>query len=187
MDWNAIAENYLAVANEIFRDRTEMIEDVAADLAERVNRGNKVLICGNGGSAADAQHFVGEMLNRFLMERRPYPAIALTTDTSVMTAIGNDYGYEFIFEKQVQGLGKEGDALIAISTSGQAENVCQAVHAAKEMGIETIALTGGTGGRLAEICDKVISVSCTKSTPRIQEGHSLIIHVLCERIEEILQ
>lgn len=187
MDWNNVAEGYLAVADEVFRDLTESIENVAADIAECIRRGNKVMICGNGGSAADAQHFVGEMINRFLVERRPYAAVALTTDTSVLTAIGNDYGYAHVFEKQVRGLGQPGDALIAISTSGKAENVLQAVNAAKEMGIRTIALTGGTGGALASACDDVISVSCTSCTPRIQEGHSLIIHVLCERIEEILQ
>ncbi len=181
-----MAEEYLAVADQVFGQLNDQIERVADDLAKRIQAGNCILICGNGGSAADAQHMTGELINRFLKERRPYPGIALTTDTSVMTAIGNDYSYDQIFEKQVQGLGRPGDALIGISTSGNAENVCRAMETAKEKGIRTIALTGGKGGKLKDLADEVISVSCTSSTPRIQEGHGLIIHALCERIEEIV-
>ncbi len=187
MNWDEMAEDYLAVARQVLSEMRPAIETVAEDLAERLKRGNKVLICGNGGSAGDAQHFAGELVNRFLFDRRPYAGIALTTDTSVLTAIGNDYGYEQVFAKQVQGLGRAGDALIAISTSGNAGNVCLAVETAREMDIRTVAMTGGAGGRLIQLADTALSVSCTDRTPRIQEGHGIMIHALCERIEEILQ
>lgn len=186
MDWNRIAEEYLVVAREVFSDLAELTDETAEDLARRVREGRKILVCGNGGSAADAQHFACEMVNRFLKESPPFAAIALSTDTSIMTSIANDYEYAQVFEKQVRALGKEGDALIAISTSGNAENVCRAVAAAKEMGILTIGLTGGSGGQLVGLVDQAICVSSSSLTPRIQEGHQLIIHALCERIEEIL-
>ncbi len=187
MDWNQLAADYLAVAHHVFSEMRADIDAAAEDLAARLKRGNKILICGNGGSAGDAQHFAGELVNRFLFDRRPYAGIALTTDTSVLTAIGNDYGYEQVFAKQVEGLGVEGDALIGISTSGNADNVCLAMTAAKQKGMHTIAMTGGSGGKLIALADVGLSVSCTKSTPRIQEGHGVIIHALCERIEEILR
>ncbi len=187
MNWDQLAEAYLAVAHEVFSDMRPRIEAVAEDLAARIERGNKVMICGNGGSAGDAQHFAGELVNRFLFDRRPYAGIALTTDTSVLTAIGNDYGYDEVFSKQVQGLGIAGDALIGISTSGNADNVCRAFTVARDLDIHTVALTGGSGGRLAPLADEVLCVASTNSTPRIQEGHGVIIHALCERIEEILR
>lgn len=187
MNWDQLAETYLAVAHEVVSGLRDTLETVADDLANRVGQGHKIMICGNGGSAADAQHFAAELVNRFLLERRPYAAMALSTDTSVLTSIANDYGYPEVFAKQVQGLGVAGDALIAVSTSGKAPNVLRAVEAAKALDIHTIALTGGTGGELATLADTVLSVSSTTETPRIQEGHGLIIHILCERIEEILR
>lgn len=186
MDWDILAEHYLAVGHQVMTDLREPIEAVAKDLAERIRAGRKIMICGNGGSAADAQHFAAELTNRFLKERRPYAGLALTTDTSALTAIANDYGYEYVFAKQVEALGQSGDALVAISTSGCAKNVCSAVESAKAMDIHTIALTGGQGGDLVALVDTVLSVAATDSTPRIQEGHGLIIHLLCERIEELL-
>jgi D-sedoheptulose 7-phosphate isomerase len=187
MDWDRLAEEYLAVGREVLSDLREAVDEIAEELAQRMKDGHKVLICGNGGSAADAQHFAGEMVNKFLKERRPYPAIALSTDTSIISAISNDYSYDLVFEKQVRALGARGDVLIGISTSGKAKNVCKAVETAREMGILTVGLTGGTGGDLAPLADKVICVSSSSCTPRIQEGHELIIHALCERIEEILE
>lgn len=187
MNWDRLAEEYLGVAHEVFSVILKRIDAVAEDIAARMERGHKVLVCGNGGSAADAQHLAAELVNRFLFDRRPYAAIALTTDTSVLTSIGNDHGYEQVFSKQVAALGKAGDVLIAISTSGNAANVCRAVETAKELDMHTVAMTGGAGGRLLELADEVLSVSSTDSTPRIQEGHGLIIHVLCERVEEILR
>jgi D-sedoheptulose 7-phosphate isomerase len=186
MEWDRIAEVYLEVADQIFRDLKPAVERLADMVADRLRQGGKIMLCGNGGSAADAQHFAGEMVNRFLKDRAPLAAVALSTDTSIMTSIANDYTYDQVFEKQVQALGRAGDVLVGISTSGNAANVCRAVQTAREKAILTIALTGGNGGRLAGLVDEVVSVSCTDSTPRIQEGHQLIIHALCGRIEEIL-
>jgi D-sedoheptulose 7-phosphate isomerase len=184
--WNEIAGDYLAVAQEVFGALRPDIEAAAQFIARKLRKGNKLLICGNGGSAADAQHMAGELVNRFLLERKPYAAVALTTDTSVLTSVSNDYSFDLAFEKQVLALGRRGDVLLAISTSGKAANVLRAVETARRRGIFTIGLTGGHGGRLAAIAERVLCVSSTASTPRIQEGHQLIIHLLCERIEQIL-
>jgi D-sedoheptulose 7-phosphate isomerase len=186
MNWDTTAEHYLGVASELFGALRESVEGVANEMVSVLRAGGKILVCGNGGSAADAQHMAGELVNRFLLERRPYAGIALTTDTSVLTAIGNDYGYEDVFSKQVEALGRAGDVLVGISTSGNAENVCRAVTAAKTAGLLTVGLTGGEGGRLAGLVDRCLAVSSTTSVPRIQEGHGFIIHALCEIIEEEL-
>ncbi len=186
MNWNQISEHYLAVAQEVLGPMQPAILSLAEEIAKRLRDGNKVLVCGNGGSAADAQHLAGELVNRFLVNRRPYAGVALSTDTSVLTSIGNDFGFEQIFEKQVMALGKPGDVLIGISTSGNADNVCRAIRAAKQLNMLTVAFTGGKGGRLIGLVDHSLCISLS-STPRIQEGHQLIIHLLCERMEEILQ
>ena len=186
MNWDRIAEEYLAVADEVFASLRQDIDDLAREIAGRLREGGKVMVCGNGGSAADAQHFAGELVNKFLKDRKPYAAVALSTDTSVISAIGNDFGYEFIFDKQVRALGQSGDVLIAISTSGNAANVCRAVETASHLNILTVALTGGTGGKLGKLVNIPVCIASSKSTPRIQEGHQLVIHALCERIEEIL-
>ena len=186
MNWDRIAEEYLAVADEVFGSLRQPIDDLAKEIAERLRDGGKIMVCGNGGSAADAQHLAGEMVNRFLKDRKPYAAIALSTDTSVISAIGNDFGYDLIFDKQVRALGRSGDVLIAISTSGNAANVCRAVETASHLNILTVGLTGGTGGQLGKLVNIPVCISSSKSTPRIQEGHQLVIHALCERIEEIL-
>jgi D-sedoheptulose 7-phosphate isomerase len=187
MNWAQVQTDHRAVADFVLGALRPEIEVVAEELAACVRAGGKVLFCGNGGSAADAQHFAGEFVNRFLLERRPYAGLALTTDTAVLTAIGNDYGYELVFEKQVLALGRPGDVLVAISTSGNAANVCRALQAARATGLRTVGLTGGTGGKLAGLADHILSVACTASTPRIQEGHALILHLICERVEEILR
>lgn len=186
MNAESMHQEVVAVADLVFTELLRPTLDLAADCAQRIREGGKLLVCGNGGSAGDAQHFVGELINRFLKEREPYPGIALTTDTSVITAIGNDYSYDEIFSKQVEGLGRAGDVLFAISTSGNAKNVCRAVESARRRGMLTVAMTGGSGGRLASICDRVLSIGCTSSTPRIQEGHQLLIHVFCEHLENVL-
>lgn len=186
MNTNLIAEEYLAVADEIFREKLPQVEAVAQAIAASLIAGGKVMICGNGGSAADAQHIAGEFLNRFLKERRPYAAIALSTDTSTMTAIGNDYHFDQVFEKQIQALGRPGDLLWAISTSGNAGNVMKAVAAARANGIKVIGMTGGLGGSLAQASDLLLCIQSTRSTPRIQEGHQLLFHLICERIEELM-
>ena len=148
-------------------------------------RGNKLLIFGNGGSAADAQHIAAEFVNRYIIDRPPLPAIALTTDTSILTSISNDAAFQEVFAKQVKALGKEGDVAIGISTSGKSPNVIKAVEVAKEMGMKTIALTGNDGGMLAKIADIPLVVS-SSSTPRIQEAHILVGHILCEMVEHQL-
>lgn len=186
MDINTIAEEYLAVADEIFREKTDLVEQVSRAVVACLVAGGKVMLCGNGGSAADAQHIAGEFINRFLKERRPYAAIALSTDTSVMTAIGNDYDFDQVFEKQVQAFGRPGDLLWAISTSGNAANVLKAVAAARAGGIKVIGMTGGLGGSLAQVSDYLVCIQSTRSTPRIQEGHQLLFHLICERIEELM-
>jgi len=147
--------------------------------------GNKIFFFGNGGSAADAQHLAAEFVNRYLMDRPPLPAIALTTDTSILTSVSNDLAFDEIFAKQLRALGKAGDVAIGISTSGHSLNVVKAFEVAKEMGMKTVALTGNDGGMLAKIADLSLIVPST-STPRIQEAHILIGHILCEMVEHRL-
>jgi D-sedoheptulose 7-phosphate isomerase len=184
MNLDHIAEEYLAVASEIFTELREPIREASRDIVRRLRAGNKVMFCGNGGSAADAQHFAAEFVNRFLLERAPLAGLSLTTDTSTLTSIGNDYGFAAAFAKQVEGLGREGDLLVAISTSGNAENVLRAVDAAHRHGVAVLALTGGAGGRLAQTADRVLCLAATSHTPRIQEGHHLVMHLICEDVEE---
>ena len=147
--------------------------------------GNKLFFFGNGGSAADAQHIVAEFVNRYIMDRPPLPAIALTTDTSILTSVSNDMAFNDIFSRQLKALGKEGDVAVGISTSGNSSNVIKAFEAAKEMGMKTVALTGNDGGVLAKIADISLIVS-SSSTPRIQETHILVGHLLCEMVEHQL-
>lgn len=144
--------------------------------------GRKVMICGNGGSAADAQHWAGELVSRFHYDRPGLPAIALTTDSSILTAIGNDYGYERVFARQVEALGVAGDVLIAISTSGNSPNVVAALEAARGRGIATIGFSGETRGAMAALSDICIHIP-SRSTPRIQEGHEVLGHAICAMIE----
>jgi D-sedoheptulose 7-phosphate isomerase len=152
-----------------------------------LNSGGKLLFAGNGGSAAEAQHFSAEMVGRFLKERRPLPAIALNTDTSALTAIGNDYGYEQVFARQVEALGNKGDVLIVMSTSGRSKNIVQAMTAARDKGVSTIALTGIHPRDMGELADVVLKVP-SSHTPQIQEGHLVLGHLLCALVENrILQ
>ncbi len=158
----------------------------SAELIVRAfNAGGKLLIVGNGGSAADAQHLAAEFVNRFEIERPPLPALALTTDTSNLTSIGNDYAFDQTFSKQVRALGKESDILLAISTSGNSPNVLKAVETAKSLGIKTVALTGKSGGALADMADILLNVD-SQTTARIQETHITICHVLCELTDHML-
>lgn len=156
-----------------------------SELIERALRaGNKVMLAGNGGSAADSQHIAAEFVSRFEFDRPGLPSIALTTDTSMLTAIGNDYGYEHVFARQVQANGRAGDVFIGISTSGNSKNVVLAVDACKKMGITTVALCGA-GGKLKDLCDHALAVPSTH-TPRIQENHILIGHAICALVEEAI-
>lgn len=186
MNIDTIAGDYLAVADEVFGSMIDQVEKISTLIAGCLKDGGKVLLCGNGGSAADAQHIAGEFLNRFLLERRPYAAIALSTDTATITAISNDYDYSLVFAKQVQALGRPGDVLWAISTSGNAANVFKAAGAAHQAGMKVIGMSGGTGGQLAGVADYPLIIQSTTSTPRIQEGHQLLFHLICERVEEIM-
>lgn len=174
-------ENHFKVVQDV---RKIMPEVASAGLRVRtaLEKGRKILICGNGGSAADSQHMAAEFVGRFVKERQSLPALALTVDTSLLTAVGNDYGFDCVFSRQVEGLGQEGDVLIAISTSGNSANVVKAVKTAKEKGIYVIALTGENGGILAKESDLCLAVP-SQVTARIQEMHIMIIHMICEIAE----
>jgi D-sedoheptulose 7-phosphate isomerase len=165
------------------RDHEDKLITAIDALVAAFKRGNKLLLFGNGGSAADAQHIAAEFVNRFRIERPPLPAIALTTDSSALTSIANDYDYSQVFAKQVTALGKAGDVALAISTSGNAANVFAAIQACKKLKITTIGLTGGSGGKMAGQVDHFLCVSEVTNTARIQETHILIGHVICELVD----
>lgn len=170
---------------KVVQDMKKIMPEVAsAGLRVRaaLEKGRKILICGNGGSAADSQHMAAEFVGRFVKERQSLPALALTVDTSLLTAVGNDYGFDCVFSRQVEGLGQEGDVLIAISTSGNSANVVRAVKTAKEKGIFVIGMTGENGGILVKESDLCLAVP-SQVTARIQEMHIMIIHMICEIAE----
>lgn len=163
----------------------ELLDRIAADIIAAYRAGKKTLIAGNGGSAADAQHIAAEFVSRFYFDRPALASIALTTDTSALTAIGNDYGYELLFSRQLEANGQSGDIYIAISTSGNSKNVLKSLESAKKMGIKTVGLTGASGGKMKEMVDYCITVP-SNETPRIQECHILIGHILCAAVEKEL-
>lgn len=175
-----VMEDMLA-DTELQASLVKAVEKCAASL----NQGGKLLFAGNGGSAAEAQHFSAEMVGRFLKERRPLPSIALSTDTSAITAIGNDYGYEQVFARQVEALGQPGDVLIALSTSGRSANIVAAMKAARAKGLTTIGLTGLHPRDMGELADIALKVPSTH-TPQIQEGHLVLGHLLCGMVENQL-
>jgi D-sedoheptulose 7-phosphate isomerase len=176
-------EESIQVKRAFLRDNVDTLIKVIDAITAVFRSGNKLLLFGNGGSAADAQHIAAELVNRFRIERPPLPAIALTTDTSILTSIANDYDYAETFAKQVRALGKEGDAALAISTSGNAANVLAAIDVCKQLKITTIGLTGGEGGKMVGKVDYLLRVSETQNTARIQETHILIDHVICELVD----
>ncbi len=179
--FNDSANNTLEAAERL----APVIADAASLLVQQLLGGHKILSCGNGGSAADAQHFSSELLNRFEMERPGLPAIALTTDSSTITSIANDFCYEEVFAKQIHALGQEGDVLLAISTSGRSPSIIKAIDAAHERGVKVIALSGRNGGEVPKhLYDKDVEIRVlSDSTARIQEIHLLVIHCLCEQID----
>ncbi|HMS39962.1 MAG TPA: D-glycero-beta-D-manno-heptose 1-phosphate adenylyltransferase [Pyrinomonadaceae bacterium] len=179
---NSLNEHF-SVFQKVFAEMSETIEECAELLVETFQKGNKVLICGNGGSAADAQHLAAEFVGRYETERLSLPAIALTTDTSALTAIANDYGFERVFARQIEGLANNDDCLIAISTSGNSPNVISAVMSARKKGCKIIGMTGAKGKKLASLCDKCILIPAER-TARIQEAHITIAHIWCEIIDE---
>jgi D-sedoheptulose 7-phosphate isomerase len=183
-----VAAHFLESANLKLSASESLAAPIArggALLAESLRGGGKVMACGNGGSAADSQHFAAELVNRFEMERPPLAAVALSTDTSTLTSIANDYSYLQVFSKQVRALGRRGDVLLAISTSGNSANVIEAIHAAHELGARVIALTGNGGGKMAATlrADDVHVCVPHKVTARIQEVHLLVLHCLCDAID----
>ncbi len=180
-----IFDESASLKREFVEEYAEDIVNLGILMGKRLKAGYKILICGNGGSAADSQHFAAEIVGRFEKERKGYPAVALTTDTSALTAIGNDYGFDRIFSRQVEALGQKGDILIGISTSGNSENVIKAVEVAKEIGIFTVGFLGKDGGKLKEIVDKAFIVK-HPSTARIQEVHLTLEHTLCKIIDMYL-
>ncbi|BAU26506.1 phosphoheptose isomerase [Aneurinibacillus soli] len=180
-------ERSIEVKQKLLADENlmELIETIARKAVEVYQNGNKILISGNGGSAADAQHIAGEFVNRFYFDRPGLPAIALTTDTSVLTAVGNDYGYEHLFARQIQANGVAGDMFIGMSTSGNSSNIIRALEECRKKEIVTVGFTGETGGKMAALCDYCIKVPSVE-TPRIQESHILIGHIICAIVEEQL-
>ncbi|MGC2448218.1 MAG: D-sedoheptulose 7-phosphate isomerase [Candidatus Sulfotelmatobacter sp.] len=174
-------DDHLAVIASL-RDQQPLLERIAEGMTQAVLAGKKVLWCGNGGSAADSQHLAAELMGRFRRERCAVPSIALTTDTSVLTAVGNDYGYERVFQRQVEALCTKGDVLVGISTSGSSKNVCAALHTARQIGAFTVAFTGQSGGEISAIADVSLRIAA-KDTARIQEAHILCGHMICDWIE----
>jgi len=175
----------LKVKDEFVRKNTAHLIDLAEHISRAFNNGRKLMLCGNGGSAADAQHIAAEFINRLQLERPPLPALALTTDTSIITSVANDYRYEEVFSKQIKALGVEGDILLAISTSGRSGNILSAVTTAKQRGLYTVGFLGGDGGEMLSLVDLALVVESNK-TPRIQETHILAGHLVCELVEYIL-
>ena len=178
----------IAVKQEAEKILPEFVAMGVLAMVDCLRGGGKVMACGNGGSAADAQHFAAELIGRFERERQELAAIALTTDSSILTAVGNDYSYDEVFSKQVRGLGKKGDILLGISTSGNSKNVVKAIEAAKKIGIHIIALTGNGGGKMADQLsgDDVHLCVPASRTARIQETHLLLLHCLCDGVDHVL-
>jgi len=178
-------EENIGVKKSILNDThlIDTIERAATVVVTAIKNGNKVIFCGNGGSAADSQHLAAELIGKFYFNRRSLPAVSLTVNTSIITAIGNDFGFNKVFARQLEGIGKAGDVLIGLSTSGNSENVVEAFRLAKEIGISTIAFTGESGGILRNLADILINVP-SNDTPRIQEAHIMVGHIICELVEK---
>jgi D-sedoheptulose 7-phosphate isomerase len=185
------AKKHLADSQDAFRKAADdatflaIIDKISDVITASLKAGGKILICGNGGSAADAQHIAAELVSRYEMERAAMAAIALTTDTSALTAIGNDYGFDHVFERQVLALGKKGDVLIAISTSGKSPNILRALGAAKKIGLVTVGFTGAKGGEMISHCDLVLH-SPSENTPVVQQIHITAAHAICGLVERRL-
>ncbi len=177
-------QEHLETVESLIRSHLPDIQQSGKMICDALVSGRKILLCGNGGSAADAQHIAAELVGCYEKQRRSWPAIALTTDTSALTAVSNDLGYEQVFARQVAGLAQAGDVLIAISTSGKSKNVLRAAQAAREMGCRTIALTGATTEPLGSLCDIAVAVPSTR-TSRIQEVHITVGHLWCEMVDQI--
>lgn len=177
-----IIDESIKVKESVY-ELTDDIQKTADSIINCYENKGKILICGNGGSAADAQHMAGELVGRFKLERKPLACIALTTNTSIITAWSNDYDFDSVFERQVEALGNKDDILIGISTSGNSKNIINAMKKAKEMNMKTVSLLGNKGGEIKKLADVSVIVK-SNNTPRIQEAHIMIIHILCELVEK---
>ena len=177
-------QEHLKTIQQLLESSLPKIEESGRLICDALTAGNKILVCGNGGSAADAQHIAAELIGFYESQRRSWPAIALTTDTSALTAVSNDLGFEHVFARQVAGLARPGDVLIAITTSGKSRNVLRALEVARERGCKTIGLAGASAETLASLCDVVVSVPASR-TSRIQEAHITIGHLWCELVDQI--
>ncbi len=175
----------LRVKEDFIKKNTSKLIHLAEHISKTFKNDRKLMICGNGGSAADAQHLAAEFVNRFQLERPPLPALALTTDTSIITSVANDYRYEEVFSKQIKALGVKGDILLALSTSGRSGNILTAIITAKEKGLYTVGLIGGDGGEMLKLVDLALVVE-SDQTPRVQEAHILAGHIICELVDYIL-
>ncbi|MBS1589289.1 MAG: D-sedoheptulose 7-phosphate isomerase [Bacteroidetes bacterium] len=182
-----IIQNSIFTKQQILENKALLseIEAVIQCLSDAFKAGNKVLFCGNGGSAADAQHLAAEFSGRFYTDRDPLPSEALHTNTSYLTAVANDYSYDVVYSRLVKGMGKPGDVLVALSTSGNSTNIVKALEQAREIGMKTVCFTGSTGGKMKALADYLLNVPST-DTPRIQEAHILIGHIICQLVEEHL-
>ena len=175
--------SHLETINKVIETMQDKLEIASKLAVETIKNGNKILLCGNGGSAADAQHIAAELVGRYKSDRRGLPAIALTTDTSALTSIGNDYGYDRVFDRQVEALANKGDLIIGISTSGNSQNVVNALKQGKKTGCKTLGFSGAGGGAMDELCDINLIVP-SNNTPRIQETHILFGHIICQIIDD---
>jgi len=182
-DIENIFQESIEVKQDTLLANADAIVTVVKEVTKALKKKNKVMFFGNGGSAADSQHIAAEFIGRFQKERKALPAMALTTDSSILTALANDYSVDIIFSRQIEGLGKKGDIAFGISTSGNSSNVVEGIKQAKKMGIKTVVLTGGAGGKLAKLADISLIVPSTK-TARIQESHICIAHAICELVEK---
>jgi D-sedoheptulose 7-phosphate isomerase len=182
-------EEFLLAGSEVLRETARVLQapilQAAEQIASTIRSGHKILVCGNGGSAADAQHFAAELVGRYRQERAAWPAIALTVDTSILTAVGNDYGFGEVFVRQVHAVGQPGDVLLAISTSGKSPNILGAVETAKQRQILTIGLTGAANCPLRHAADICLQVP-SSDTPLIQQAHLAVLHVICETLEDLI-
>lgn len=175
----------IQVKEDLLHTKVDEIIAIASSVIDSIRKGGKLIVFGNGGSASDSQHIAAELVGRFRKDRIALPAISLTTNTSILTSLANDYGYEVVFAKQVEALGQKNDVAMGISTSGKAKNVVNALKQAKKMGLKTVALTGGDGGEIGKISDIVLAVP-SSVTARVQEAHITIGHIICEMIEQEL-
>jgi D-sedoheptulose 7-phosphate isomerase len=185
MDYSRFINDSKKTIEKFFEAGSERLDQVTDLLCQSLSSGHKILIFGNGGSASQSQHFAAELVNKFLKVRAPLPALSLTTDTSALTSIANDFSFDFVFSRQIEALGEKGDMALGLSTSGNSPNIILAFESARKKGIKTIAVTGNGGGKMASVCDYLLDVP-SKETPRIQEVHLLILHILAEEIEKRL-